>query len=201
MCTKIKLCGLKSIKDIEMVNRLKPEYVGFVMWDKSHRNVTKDTLRTLKASLDSAIKAIGVFVDENIETVAELLNEGLIDAAQLHGNEDNDYIRKLKELTSDDTIVIKAFKVDEGNLGKSLESYADVVLFDPGKGDGMTFSWEVLKNYPRPFFLAGGLTPENVSLAIKTLKPFAVDVSSGIETDKVKDEIKATAFVNAVRNI
>lgn len=201
MSSKIKLCGLKSLKDIEIVNRLKPDYVGFVMWEKSHRNVSRETLSTLKNALMSDIKAVGVFVDETPETIASLVNDGLIDVAQLHGNEDNNYIKKLKSMISSDTTVIKAFKVDEDNVKKSMDSLADIVLFDPGKGDGMTFSWEILKGYERPYFLAGGLTPENVSEAIKILNPYAVDVSSGIETDKVKDEDKATAFVNAVRNI
>lgn len=200
MCTRVKLCGLKSLKDIEIVNRLKPEYVGFVMWEKSHRNVSRETLSVLKDALNSDIKAVGVFVDEEPETIAALINDRLIDVAQLHGNEDNNYIQKLKSMISGDTTVIKAFKVDEDNVKKSIDSLADIVLFDPGKGDGMTFSWEILKGYDRPYFLAGGLTPENVSKAIELLKPYAVDVSSGIETDKVKDEIKATAFVNAVRN-
>jgi len=199
MSTKIKLCGLKSLKDIEMVNRLKPEYVGFVMWEKSHRNVTREMLKVLKDSLDKDIKAVGVFVDENPETVAALLNDNLLDIAQLHGSEDNEYIKTLRNLVNRDIAVIKAFKVDEDNLRKSTESDADIVLFDPGKGDGMTFSWEVLKGYERPYFLAGGLNADNVALAIKVLEPYAVDVSSGIETDKVKDENKAAAFVKAVR--
>lgn len=199
MSTKIKLCGLKSLKDIEMVNGLKPEYVGFVLWEKSHRNVSEETLATLKAALLPEIKAVGVFVDETVEKVSHYANTGLIDVIQLHGSEDEVYITKLREALKGGNTIFKAFKVDAENLKKARESSADMLLFDPGKGDGMTFSWEVLKDFERPFFLAGGLNSENVVRAIETLHPYAVDVSSGIETDKVKDSAKAEAFVAAVR--
>lgn len=198
MSTKIKLCGLKSLKDIEMVNRLMPDYVGFVLWEKSHRNVSEDTLRVLKSALDKRIRAVGVFVDETVEKVSHYANAGLIDVIQLHGDEDEAYIAQLRSALSDEHVIIKAFKVEGDNLEKAGKSTADMLLFDPGKGDGMTFSWEVLKNFDRPFFLAGGLNSENVADAIKMLNPYAVDVSSGIETDKVKDSVKAEAFVNAV---
>lgn len=200
MSTKIKLCGLKSLKDIEMVNRLKPEYVGFVLWEKSHRNVTKEQLSELKAALLPEIKAVGVFVDETIEKISDYANSGLIDVIQLHGNEDEVYITNLRRALKGGNTMFKAFKVDGDNLERARASSADMLLFDPGKGDGMTFSWEVLKGFERPYFLAGGLNSENVVKAIETLHPYAVDVSSSIETDKVKDSAKAEAFVKAVRN-
>lgn len=199
--TKIKLCGLKSENDIELVNRLKPDYVGFVMWDKSHRNVSYEKLKKLKGMLNHDIKAVGVFVDEDVNFIAGLANEGLLDILQLHGSEDEEYIIKLRSLLTGKAQIIKAFKAEDDNLTKAYNSSADFILFDPGKGDGMTFAWDILKNFERPYFLAGGLNSDNVREAIDVLKPYAVDVSSGIETDKVKDPLKAESFVNAVRGM
>ena len=201
MNTKIKLCGLKSVKDIEMVNRLKPDYVGFVMWEHSHRNITRDELVTFKGMLDKDIKAVGVFVDEDVYLIASLINDGLIDIAQLHGSEDNDYIDTLRNLTDNKAVIFKAFKTDAVSIENARKSHGDFLLFDPGKGDGMTFSWEIIKNFERPYFLAGGLNSDNVTDAIKFLHPYGVDVSSGIETDKIKDPYKAEMFVRKVRSL
>lgn len=195
--TAIKLCGLTRLEDIIAVNELKPEYIGFVFWDKSTRNVTAEQARTLKKELDSNIKAVGVFVDADIEFVQMLFREQIIDIAQLHGSEDNAYIETLK---SQGIPTIKAFKVtDENSVERAKESPADYIIFDPGKGSGMTFNYSFIQNVKRPFFLAGGLTPDNVKEAIKATAPFAVDVSSGIETDRVKDVYKMRQFVKAVR--
>ena len=196
--TKIKLCGLSRPCDIEAVNRLKPEYIGFVFAIKSKRFVPYDTAHKLKTMLDKDIKAVGVFVDETEENVAMLLNKGTIDIAQLHGNEDESYIGRLRALTPKP--IIKAFKVtSEEDVKKADLSSADYVLLDSGAGTGMTFNWEFIKGIKRPYFLAGGLNPDNVSDALQALHPFAVDVSSGIETDGLKDEQKMTDFVSNVR--
>jgi len=138
-------------------------------------------------------------VNEAPEAVAALLNDGIIDVAQLHGGEDADYIKVLRKLT--DRPLIKAFRIDSAaDLDRARLSNADHVLLDNGAGGtGTAFDWSVLKDFDRPFFLAGGLGPDNVARAIKAVHPFAVDVSSGIETDGVKDYKKMTAFVSAVR--
>lgn len=209
--TEIKLCGLTRDQDIEIANKLKPEYIGFVFWDRSSRNVSAMQAARLKGKLDPEIKAVGVFVNAPVELVISLHNVGIIDVAQLHGNENEDYIKKLHDA---DMTVIKAFKMkktdekvnEESNSGKeagviseAIKSSADYIMFDPGKGEGATFNWQLIKDVEREFFLAGGLTPENVGNAVKTVHPFAVDVSSGIENDGHKDEAKMTKFVENVR--
>ena len=196
--TKIKLCGLRREADIEIANRLKPEYVGFVFAAKSRRAVSAETAAALKACLDPGIQAVGVFVNEAPETVADLLNRGIIDAAQLHGREDEDYIRYLRTLTKKPLIC--AFRVQcAEDLRPAAVCSTDHVLLDAGAGDGRIFDWDLLKGFSRPYFLAGGLNPENVREAIDRCHPYAVDVSSGIETDGWKDDAKMTAFVNEVR--
>jgi phosphoribosylanthranilate isomerase len=196
--TKIKLCGLSRPCDIEWANELLPEYIGFVFWEKSKRKVSLETASELKKNLSEKIKAVGVFVDEDAETVASLLNDDIIDIAQLHGNEDEEYIKKLRSLT--DKEIIKAFKIKEPeDVTKAVSSSADHILLDAGMGEGKTFDHSLLKEIKRDYFLAGGLDHINITEAVNEYHPFAVDVSSGIETDGVKDREKMTAFVSAVR--
>ena len=198
-CPKIKLCGLSSVSDIEAVNELKPEFIGFVIWEKSKRYVSKDKAAELKKLLDPQIKAVGVFVDEDAEVVADLLNNDIIDIAQLHGSEDNSYIARVRELT--EKPLIKAFQVKNSEDIAIIEnSDADYVLIDSGQGTGKAFDWKILEGVKRDFFLAGGLYPENVAEAVKVVAPYAVDVSSGIETDGKKDRSKMERFVGNVRN-
>lgn len=197
--TKIKLCGLSRNCDIDVVNKLKPDFIGFVLWQKSSRFVTKEKAFELKSLLNPDIKAVGVFVDEKPETVAELLNLGIIDMAQLHGSESEEYIEDLKKLS--DKPIIKAFRVKtKQDIIDAQKSSADYVLLDSGAGTGNAFDWDLIQNIKRPYFLAGGLDTCNAETAVKKLKPYAVDVSSGIETNKVKDTDKMMAFVFAVRN-
>ena len=196
--SKIKLCGLSRKCDIEWANALKPEYIGFVFWSKSKRNVPPEKAKELKGLLSPDVKAVGVFVDEPIENVAELLNDNVIDIAQLHGGEDEEYIKKLRALSGKP--IIKAFLLkSESDAERAEKSTADYILVDSGTGTGKSFDWELLKNISRPYFLAGGLCCENISQAIETLHPYAVDVSSGIETNGCKDKNKMAAFVAAVR--
>lgn len=196
--TKIKLCGLSRRCDIECANALRPDYIGFVFAKKSKRYVSPEKAKELKALLSPDIKAVGVFVNEPVGNVAELLSNNIIDIAQLHGSEDEEYIARLKALT--DKPVIKAFRIkSENDITSAKNSKADFVLLDSGAGTGRSFNWNLLENIDRPYFLAGGLYPENVRDAIDKLSPFAVDVSSGIETDNFKDKNKMTAFVKAVR--
>lgn len=227
--TRIKLCGLTRIQDIEIANKLKLEYIGFIFWDRSSRNVSAIQAARLKGKLDPEIKAVGVFVNAPAEQVISYYNVGIIDIAQLHGNENEEYIKKLHDAG---LTVIKAFKMKKtgeninlagnanietpekptGNAitdtyGKStddviteaVKSSADYIMFDPGKGEGATFNWQLIKGIKREFFLAGGLIPENIEKAVETVQPFAVDVSSGIETNGHKDPDKMAAFVKNTR--
>ena len=196
--TKIKLCGMRRAEDIQAANLLRPDFIGFVFAPKSKRCVTPEQAAGLKAILDPEITAVGVFVNETPEAVADLLNSGVIDIAQLHGTEDEDYLSELRKLT--DKPLIKAFRIrSKDDLDAAEKSSADFVLLDAGAGGGKTFDWDLLDNFSRPFFLAGGLVPENVREAIEHCHPYAVDVSSGIETDGFKDEVKMEAFVKNVK--
>ena len=197
--TRIKLCGLSRPCDIDAANQLTSDFIGFVFAKKSKRYVAPERAKVLREGLASGIRVVGVFVNEAPEAVTALLNDGIIDVAQLHGSEDADYIKALRKLT--DRPLIKAFRIDStADLDRARRSTADHVLLDNGAGGtGMAFDWSVLKDFDMPFFLAGGLGPDNVARAIKAVHPFAVDVSSGIETDGVKDYKKMTAFVSAAR--
>ena len=197
--TKIKLCGLTRPEDIAAANALKPEYIGFVFAPKSRRAVSREKAAGLRAQLSPEIQTVGVFVNEAPETVARLLNEDLLDIAQLHGQEDECYISRLRELTNKP--LIQAFRVtDAASLAKAQKSPADLVLLDSGTGGtGITFDWNILEKFERPYFLAGGLGPENAADAVRQLHPYAVDVSSGIETAGKKDPAKMAAFVAAAR--
>ncbi len=196
--TKIKLCGLSRPCDIETANRLRPEYIGFVFAAKSIRYVSSEKAAELKKLLHPSIKAVGVFVRENPETVAGLLRNGIIDMAQLHGNESEEYIAQLRTLT--DKPLIKAFRIDTGqDVETANMSTADYVLLDSGQGgSGTVFDWNLLEKIDRPYFLAGGLNVDNVRSAIERLNPYAVDISSGIETAGYKDSRKMENFVHAV---
>ncbi len=197
--TKMKYCGLTRPEDIAAVNEIKPEYIGFVFWPKSKRNVTATKAKELKSTLDPSIRAVGVFVNEDIDTVASYLNEGIIDIAQLHGDEDEDYINKLKSQTN--AKVIKAFKVkDESSVKDAFLTIADYVLLDSGMGTGVTFDWNLISGIDRPYFLAGGLSLDNIEDVMANIKPYAVDVSSGIESNGLKDIDKMKAFAKIVRS-
>ncbi|MGN0425421.1 MAG: phosphoribosylanthranilate isomerase [Acetatifactor sp.] len=197
--TKIKLCGLMRQQDIAVANALRPEYVGFVFAPKSRRYVAPETVREWRGTLSEGIRAVGVFVDAPVEEIAACLTEGIIDIAQLHGHETGEQILALQRLTGKP--IIKAFSVERPeDIAAACASEADYVLLDSGKGGtGTSFDWSLLKEMNRPFFLAGGLNPENVEQALRQCSPFAVDVSSGIETDGVKDAEKMKRFVKNVR--
>ena len=196
--TKIKLCGLTRPCDIEYVNELLPEYIGFVFAPKSRRYISPEKAEVLREHLDDRITPVGVFVDEKIEVIADLIKRKIIDIVQLHGNESEKYITGLRRVI--DCPVIKAFRIEsEADIVSANNSSADYVLLDSGGGTGKVFDHSLLKDIARPYFLAGGLTPENVETAVKQLAPFAVDASTSLETDGFKDKIKMTAFVNAVR--
>ena len=196
--TKIKLCGLTRPEDITAANALEPDFVGFVFSPKSRRCVTAEQARALRSQLSPAIQAVGVFVDEEPERVAALLEAGIIDLAQLHGREDEGYLERLRALT--EKPILQAFQIKTAeDLMRTQSSSVDYILLDSGAGTGTTFDWGLLTSVRRPYFLAGGLGPDNVAQAIQVLHPWGVDVSSGIETGGVKDFHKMAAFVAAVR--
>ena len=196
--TKIKLCGLSRPCDIGAANELKPDYIGFVFAPKSKRYVTPEKAMELKQMLLPEIQSVGVFVNEKPETVVKLLQDGTIDIAQLHGAEDEEYIIQLRQLT--DKPIITAFRIETASdIEKALQSTADYLLLDSGAGTGTVFDWKLIQNIKRPYFLAGGLDADNAAEAVNTLRPYALDVSSGIETSGLKDKSKMAAFVSAVR--
>ena len=196
--TKIKMCGLSSIEDIEAANAIKPDYIGFVFAEISKRRLSAPEASKLKSKLDPEINAVGVFLDDKLDFIASMLNLGIVDAVQLHGSENEEYIERVRQVT--DKPIIKAFIIrSKEDVERAEKSTADYILLDGGKGEGKVFDWSLLKAIKRPFFLAGGLNPDNAADAVKALKPYAVDVSTGIETDGVKDREKMAAFANAVR--
>lgn len=197
--TKIKICGLKRKEDIAYVNQVKPEFAGFVFAPGSRRFVTEEQAAELSTQLDPDIIPVGVFVNAPEEKAAALLKAGVIRIAQLHGQEDEAYILRLRRLVK--APVIKAFSIESReDVEQAMKSSADWLLLDHGGGgSGETFDWGLLQAADRPFFLAGGLHPGNVRQALQQVSPYAVDVSSGVETDKIKDPVKIRAFVRAVR--
>lgn len=202
MSVKIKLCGMFRDCDIDFVNEAKPDYIGFVvMFQKSHRNIDLDTALRLKKRLLPEIQSVAVSVDAPVEKLAEFANSGAAELLQLHGNEDAEYIARLRELT--DANIIKAVKVASlADIEAAGALDADFLLLDSGTGSGRAFDHSLIdrSRITKPFFLAGGLTPENVRAAALAVEPYGVDMSSGIETDKVKDKEKILAAVRAVRN-
>lgn len=196
--TKIKICGLRREQDIRYANELMPDYIGFVFRKGKMRYVTFEEAARLRSLLDPAIPAVGVFVNEPAENVIRLLQAGTIQIAQLHGQEDEAYAEELRR--AGDHCIIRAFAVRSSeDIHRAFAFPADYPLLDNGKGTGETFDWSLFQEQEKPFFLAGGLSPENVKEAIECFHPYAVDVSSGVETDGFKDYEKMKAFMDAVR--
>lgn len=198
--TKIKICGLKRPEDITYVNEAKPDYCGFIIeFPKSSRNVTGALVRELTAKLNPDIIPVGVFVNAAPERVEELLLDGTIHIAQLHGQEDEAYIRRIQKNTGHQ-VVIKAFSVKTAqDIENTLKSPADYILLDQGGGGtGQTFDWSLIPEIDRPFFLAGGLGADNLETAVWTIHPYAVDLSSSVETDGMKDRDKILKAVQLV---
>ena len=196
--TKIKLCGLFHPEDIDYANRVHPDYIGFVFWEHSKRKVSSEQASVFRKSLKPGIEVVGVFVDAPCEEIISLLEDGIIDIAQLHGEENEEDIQYIKAVTGKP--VVKAVKVrDRYDVEAWLDSAADYLLFDSGMGSGISFDWGLLSGVDRDFFVAGGLHIDNLSEVLDTLAPYAVDLSSGVETDGVKDFEKMKAVVNLVR--
>ena len=193
---KIKICGIKRAEDVAIINRYHPDYIGFIInFPKSHRSKTPQEVEILSEKVDSSIQKVGVFVDSPMEIPVDLAAKGAIDVIQLHGSEDETYIQALQQATGKP--VIKAFTIHgKEDMDRALESSADIILLDQGQGSGQTFDWGwIPKDMTRPYFLAGGLTPENVPQAYEAIKPWGMDISSGVETDRLKDEAKICSIM------
>jgi len=201
MSTRIKFCGLRREEDIAIVKELKASYAGFIMSPKFWRYVESSKVLELRRGLDSGTKVVGVFVNEDVSYVAECINNNVIDIAQLHGNESEEYINDLRKATSDKAVITKVFLIKSSeDIDRAKASSADYVLLDSGVGGtGQSFDWTLIRDINREYFLAGGLNPDNVASAVEAFRPMAVDVSSGVETEKVKDYEKMVAFAEAVK--
>lgn len=201
--SKIKLCGLKRPEDIEAVNIAGPDYIGFV-FANTRRMVTREQAINLKRMLDKNIKAVGVFVNENINFVSELANEHTIDVIQLHGDEDNLYISELRSLTA--APIIKAVRVksrdDIINAQNTDAQYLLLDAYHPQQygGTGESFNHSFIPENIKPYFLAGGINADNICNVIKNFNPYCIDLSSAIETNGLKDKNKILKIVELVRS-
>ncbi len=202
--TKIKLCGLTRIADVDAVNEIFPDYAGFV-FAPGRRRLPAESARRLIAALDRRVAPVGVFCDETPEVVVATVNLCGLGVVQLHGSEDDAYLTCLREWLPPHVSVWKALRVRSADtVTRGFSLAADGFVLDawhpgiPG-GTGKVFDWELVRGVETPYLLAGGLTPENVGAAICALRPLGVDASSGIETGSVKDPARMRAFVEAVR--
>ena len=206
---KIKTCGLFREEDINYANELKPDYIGFV-FAESKRKVGVEKAYNLKNKLDKEIKSVGVFVNDNLDFILNLIKEKIIDIIQLHGNEDNDFLDNLKTKTN--AKIIKFIPVEnEDSILNSLNIFSDFILLDNLKGGiGKTFNWNYLKEafesnkkfievFNKKYFLAGGLNKENINEALK-FNPYCVDLSGGLETNGIKDFEKMKYIINITKN-
>ena len=200
--TKLKICGLTCEEDIAAVNEVKPDFAGFIIEvPSSRRNLSAEQVKVLVKGLDKEILPVGVFVDARPELPISLLRDGSLWAAQLHGHEDEEYIEKIQNMTGKP--VIKAFSIKTPeDVQRALRSPADYILLDQGTGGtGEPFDWSLVPPVRRPFFLAGGIGFENLREAISTLHPWAVDLSSSLETNGKKDPVKIRQIVRMLKQI
>ena len=217
---KVKMCGISKVETIPAVVEAKPDYMGLV-FAPSKRQVTVDQAKILVEELhrgyakkygsdtehdkNDTIKTVGVFVNETVDNLVTIANEANLDAVQLHGDEDETFIQSLKERTNVE--VWKAIQIrTAADTEKWIDSSADMLLFDAYHkdergGTGEVFDWSSLDAFERPFMLAGGIDSTNVARAIRTVRPYGIDISSGIETNGVKDDEKITAFIKIVKSI
>lgn len=199
---RIKLCGMSRECDIDYANEASPDYIGFVInFPKSRRSISPQRAEELRRLLRPEIKAVGVFVNSPEATCADMAECGIIDLIQLHGSEDAAYIARLRALTR--APIIKAVKVTRrDDIDAALALGADYLLLDSGTGSGLAFDHSLIpQELAIPFFLAGGLTPDNIAQAVQTVRPFAVDMSSGIESDGFKDRDKMIRAVTRAREL
>ena len=199
---KVKICGLRRPEDIEAANVAKPDYVGFIFVPETKRYVKPDLAASFRRDLAADIQTVGVFVNAPIEEIVAICQAGTIDLVQLHGEEDQAYIANLKGQVNQD--IIKSVAVGDELVVDPNQ--ADYLLFDslsPSRGgSGKIFDWKMVSAYQeKPFFLAGGLGVENIEEALKVVQPYAVDASSSLETDGVKDPVKMQEFVAKIREV
>lgn len=199
---KVKICGLRRPEDIEAANAAKPDYVGFIFVPETKRYVKPDLAASFRRDLAADIQTVGVFVNAPIEEIVAICQAGTIDLVQLHGEEDQAYIAHLKGQV--DQHIIKSVAVGDALVVDPNQ--ADYLLFDslsPSRGgSGKVFDWKMVSAYQeKPFFLAGGLGVENIEAALKVVRPYAVDASSSLETDGVKDPVKMQEFVAKIREV
>ena len=203
----VKYCGITKEEEIQHLQQLPIDYVGFVFYKKSKRYVDKEQARRLRAKLKPSIPAVGVFVEEEIPKILELLQEGIIQGVQLHGEEEEAYVLKLKqemEKLGSKPFLWQAFILkEEKDIERANASPADLILLDGGKGEGKEAEAGLLQKIHRPYILAGGLSPENVAEKIKAFSPYGLDVSSGIEEQGEegirKSPEKMEGFIRLVR--
>ncbi|MCH5324504.1 MAG: phosphoribosylanthranilate isomerase [Eubacterium sp.] len=199
---KIKICGMMRPEDIGYVNIAKPDYIGFIFAKNRKRTVTKQQATEMKALLSPDIQAVGVFLDNDIDEVIDIADSGTVDLIQLHGSEDEEYVNALRTAIPADMPIIKAFSIKtQEDIDNAFAFPADFILLDNGiGGTGEAFSWELIDGgLHEKVFLAGGVNTDNIADAIR-LSPYCIDVSSGAETDGVKDKEKILALINAVRS-
>lgn len=201
--TKLKICGLFRIEDADYANAALPDYIGFV-FAHSRRQVTPTQAAAIKKRLDARIQAVGVFVDAAAEDIAALAANGVIDVIQLHGSEDAAYIERLRSITS--APIVKAVRVQSSQQVLAAQDMpCDYLLLDTyhpqlAGGSGECFDWSLLPELAKPYFLAGGIDSRNIREALKR-KPYAIDVSSGAETNGVKDKNKIVELTKIVRSV
>jgi len=201
---KIKICGLMREQDIDAVNTNLPDYIGFV-FARSRRQIDVKKAKALKDCLNPSIKTVGVFVNEEINNIIKLCNTKVIDLIQLHGDENEDYIRKLKDYVPNK--IIKAVRVrDQEDIKKAMKFSCDYLLLDTYQrgeygGTGKAFDWSVIPEISKPYFLAGGINSGNIEQAVKQCNPYCIDVSSGVETNGYKDPEKIKEIVAKVKQI
>lgn len=203
MTTKIKICGIRRIQDVQAINYLQPEYTGFV-FAPSRRQVSLEEARNLSRRLHPSICPVGVYVDAEEEEILQAVREGIIRAVQLHGRESRRQVRDLKARLPKDVPVIKAVQMQSGHaLPEWEDSDADYLLLDAKTaGGGQTFDHELLAGagqIKKPWFLAGGMDADNAPPAIRRFAPYGIDVSSGVETDGYKDMRKMEMLIRRVR--
>ncbi len=201
---QIKICGIRRREDCLYINEAMPDYAGFIFWDKSFRNVDMPQAYKLREWIDKRIQTVGVFVNEAPEFIYAIAKTGIVDIVQLHGTESPEYVDYIRQIVPVYTKIWKAYKVRSAeDIEEALKSNADRILLDNGCGTGQCFDQSLLNDErlkERGFILAGGMTPENIPEAVSRFAPDIIDISSGVETDKVKDRYKIIKAVQTVRN-
>lgn len=207
--TRIKMCGITNIEDAEEGIRAGVDALGFIFAESSPRYIEPERARAIVARLPPFVDFVGVFVDREMDGVREIVECCGLTSVQLHGGESPEYCRQLTVMASSCKI-LKAFRVGKNTVSADFQPYQEVVrgflldtyAADRVGGTGKTFDWDIIAtlDLQRPVILAGGLTPENVGLAIREVQPFAVDINSGVEIcPGRKDYIKLRRLVDEVR--